>query len=212
MAVPLIMQNIIVFDFGGVLFDWNPDYLYRELIANDAERAFFLEQVCNPAWNIEQDRGRSFAEAIAIKSAEFPHYAEQIAAFYQRWPETLRGLLPEGMALYERLKAAGYPIFGLTNWSAETFPYAWEKYPFLHEIQNIVVSGHEKVIKPDPAIYHIMYQRICAHYPDTLAEQIIFIDDSALNAEGARQVGWHGIHHRSAEQTEQTLLAMGLSF
>ncbi|WP_373975914.1 HAD family phosphatase [Chitinibacter sp. SCUT-21] len=206
------MSAIIVFDFGGVLFDWNPDYLYQKLIPDAEERAWFLQHVCNGAWNIEQDRGRSVAEAIAVKSAEFPHYAELIDAFYTRWPETLRGLLPDGMALYEALKTAGYPIFGLTNWSAETFPYAWEHYPFLHEITDIVVSGHESIIKPDPAIYHLMYQRIRQHHPDAKPEDLIFIDDSAINAQGARNVGWQGIHHTSAQSTASLLREKGLQF
>ncbi|WP_348945097.1 HAD family phosphatase [Chitinibacter sp. FCG-7] len=206
------MQAIIVFDFGGVLFDWNPDYLYQSLIPDEAERARFLEHVCNPAWNIEQDRGRPIAEAIAIKATEYPHYAEQIAAFYQRWPETLRGLLPEGMALYQALKQAGYPIFGLTNWSDETFPYAWENYPFLHEITDIVVSGRIGLIKPDPAIYHTMYQRILQHYPEAKPEQLIFIDDAAHNAQGARNVGWQAIHHTSAGETAARLRELGLAF
>jgi 2-haloacid dehalogenase len=206
------MHAIIVFDFGGVLFDWNPDYLYQKLIPDAAERAWFLQHVCNGAWNIEQDRGRSIAEAVAIKTAEFPHYAELIAAFYARWPETLRGLLPEGMALYQALKNAGHPIFGLTNWSAETYPYAWEHYPFLHEITDIVVSGHESMIKPDPAIYQLMYQRILRHHPNTKVGDLIFIDDSLINAQGASQMGWQGIHHTSAANTARILREKGLQF
>lgn len=206
------MQAILVFDFGGVLFDWNPDYLYQKLIPDAQERAWFLQHVCNGAWNIEQDRGRSTADAIAIKTAEYPQYAEQIAAFYQRWPETLRGLLPEGMALYQALKKAGYPIFGLTNWSAETFPYAWDHYPFLHEITDIVVSGHESIIKPDPAIYQLMYQRILRHHPTAQISDLIFIDDSLLNAQAASQQGWQGIHHTSATNTERILREKGLQF
>jgi 2-haloacid dehalogenase len=205
-------QAIIVFDFGGVLFDWDPNYLYEKLIPDAQERAWFLQNVCNGAWNIEQDRGRSFAEAIAIQSAQFPDYAELIAAFYHRWPETLRGLLDEGMALYQALKAAGYPIFGLTNWSAETYPYAWEHYPFLHEITDIVVSGHESIIKPDPAIYQLMYQRILRHHPTAQVSDLIFIDDSLINAQGASSVGWQGIHHTSAANTARLLREKGLQF
>ncbi|WP_028448752.1 HAD-IA family hydrolase [Chitinibacter tainanensis] len=206
------MSAIVVFDFGGVLFDWNPSYLYESLLPDPAEREWFLREVCNPAWNIEQDRGRTIAEAVALKSAEYPAYAAQIAAFYARWPETLRGLLPEGMALFDALRAAGYPVFGLTNWSAETFPYAWEHYPFLHTLPDIVVSGREGLIKPDPAIYHLMYQRILRHHPAAKPADLYFIDDSAANAAGASAVGWHGIHHTSAANTAAILRAEGLIF
>ncbi|QLG87058.1 HAD family phosphatase [Chitinibacter bivalviorum] len=206
------MQAIIVFDFGGVLFDWNPDYLYQKLIPDPSERAWFLQHVCNGTWNIEQDRGRSLTDGTAAKIAEFPEYAELIEAFYARWTEMLPGLLPEGMALFEALESAGYPIFGLTNWSNETFPYAWEHYPFLQRITDIVVSGQEQIIKPDPAIYHLMYQRILQHHPAAKPEDLIFIDDSAINAQGACNVGWYGIHHTSAAATAQQLRDKGLKF
>ncbi|WP_148714360.1 HAD family hydrolase [Chitinolyticbacter meiyuanensis] len=202
----------VVFDFGGVLFDWNPEYLYRKLIPDETERRFFLSQVCNGAWNIQQDGGRSFADGEAALIAEYPQYAEHIRAWLVRWPETLAGLLPEGVALMEKLEAAGIPLYGLTNWSAETWPYAWNNYPLLQRFGEIVVSGHEKLVKPDPAIYALMQSRIARHLPDITPAELVFIDDSHINAEGARRVGWHGIHHVDARHTEAQLRELGLEF
>ncbi|AMC36905.1 HAD family hydrolase [Janthinobacterium sp. B9-8] len=202
----------VVFDFGGVLFDWNPDYLYRKLIVDEKEREFFLSHVCNGEWNIEQDRGRSIAKANQIKQAEFPEYAEWINAFYARWPETLRGTLAEGVALMEQLEAAEIPLYGLTNWSDETFPYAWENYPLLHRFKDIVVSGRLGLIKPDPAIYQAMFERIAQAIPDLHPNELVFIDDVAKNAYAATQLGWHGIHHTSAAHTAAQLHQLGLKF
>jgi 2-haloacid dehalogenase len=200
----------VVFDFGGVLFDWNPDYLYQKLISDQQERQFFLEHVCNGAWNIEQDRGRSWAEAIRIKQAEFPEYHDLIAAYFSRWDETLRGTLADGVALMEQLESANIPLYGLTNWSNETFPYAWENYPLLHRFKDIVVSGQLGIIKPDPAIYQAMFERIALD--DLQPDQLVFIDDVAKNAQAASQLGWHGIHHTHADETARQLRELGLKF
>jgi 2-haloacid dehalogenase len=200
----------VVFDFGGVLFDWNPDYLYRKLINNEEERKFFFSHVCNGEWNIEQDRGRTWADAIAIKQAEFPEYSDLIAAFYSRWNEMLRGTLPDGVALMERLESANIPLYGLTNWSDETFPYAWEHFPLLHRFKDIVVSGRLGLIKPDPAIYQAMFERI--HLTGLQPNELVFIDDVAKNAHAASQLGWHGIHHTNANETAKQLQQLGLKF
>ncbi|MBB5191777.1 2-haloacid dehalogenase [Silvimonas terrae] len=202
----------VVFDFGGVLFDWNPEYLYRELIPDATERQWFLQHVCNGEWNLQQDAGRTLADATAMLIAQYPDHAELIRAFYGRWPETLAGTLPEGIKLMEDLENAAIPLYGLTNWSAETFPYAWENYPFLHRFKDIVVSGRLKLIKPDAAIYHEMFRRIAQDLPDLAPAELVFIDDNAANAAAAGALGWHGIHHVSAAQTESALRELGLSF
>ena len=115
------MIKAVIFDFGGVLIDWDPHHLYRKLISDEAQRQWFLTEVCSPAWNVEQDRGRGWDEAINLKVAEFPEHAPLIRAYRERWPEMCGGTIATGISLHGKLKAAGLPLYGLTNWSADTF-------------------------------------------------------------------------------------------
>jgi 2-haloacid dehalogenase len=200
----------VVFDFGGVLIDWSPEYLYRQLIPDETERRWFLTHVCSMDWVIRQDGGQPIVEATDELVAKFPDHAPLIRAFYERWHEMVAGVLEEGVAIMEKLEAADVPLFGLTNWSAETFPYAWEHYPALRRFRDIVVSGRVKLVKPDPAIFEEMRQRIAAQLPGILAGELVFIDDNLKNAEAATALGWHGVHHTSAAQTEARLRELGL--
>lgn len=202
----------VVFDFGGVLFDWSPLHLYRKLIADDHERQWFLDNICTQAWNTEQDAGRPLAEATRTLVDQYPHHETLIRAYYDRWHEMLRGPLPEGVAILNALHAVNMPLFGLTNWSAETFPYARANYPFLQCLRDIVVSGELKLIKPDPAIYHASLDQVRAHLPDIQAGEVMFIDDVASNVEAAIALGWQGIHHVSAERTAAQLRGLGVGF
>ncbi|HEX3380131.1 MAG TPA: HAD family phosphatase [Paraburkholderia sp.] len=200
----------VVFDFGGVLIDWSPEYLYRELIPDEAERRWFLTHVCSMDWVIRQDGGQSIVEATDELIARFPDHEPLIRAFYERWHEMVAGVLDDGVALMEKLEAAHVPLFGLTNWSAETFPYAWEHYPVLRRFRDIVVSGRVKLVKPDPAIFAEMHRRIESQMPGVEPAELVFIDDNAKNAEAATALGWHGVHHTSAAQTEAKLRELGL--
>jgi 2-haloacid dehalogenase len=200
----------VVFDFGGVLIDWNPQYLYRQLIPDETERRWFLTHVCSMDWVIRQDGGQPIAEGTNELIAKFPDHAPLIRAFYERWHEMVPGVLEEGVALMEKLEGANVPLFGLTNWSAETFPYAWEHYPVLRRFRDIVVSGRVKLVKPDPAIFEEMRQRIVAQLPGIQAGELVFIDDNLKNAEAATALGWHGVHHTAAAQTEAKLRELGL--
>jgi 2-haloacid dehalogenase len=200
----------VVFDFGGVLIDWSPQYLYRELIPDENERHWFLTHVCSMDWVIRQDGGQPIAEATDELIARFPDHAPLIRAFYERWHEMVAGVLEEGVALMEKLEAKEVPLFGLTNWSAETFPYAWEHYPVLRRFRDIVVSGRVKLVKPDPAIFAEMRTRIEAQLPGLQPDELVFIDDNQKNADAATALGWHGVHHTSAAQTEARLRALGL--
>jgi len=208
----LMTIRAVVFDFGGVLFDWNPHHLYRKLIADDHERQWFLDTICTQAWNTEQDAGRSLADATRSLIDEYPHHHALIQAYYDRWHEMLLGPLPEGVAILTALHQANMPLFGLTNWSAETFPYARAHYPFLQIFRDIVVSGEVKLIKPDAAIYHASLDQVRAHLPDIQAREVVFIDDVAGNIEAAVTLGWQGIHHVSAERTAAQLRALGVGF
>ena len=202
----------VVFDFGGVLFDWSPQHLYRKLIADDVERQWFLDTICTQDWNTEQDAGRSLAEATRTLIAQYPEHKALIQAYYERWPEMLRGELPEGVAILKALDQVEMPLFGLTNWSAETFPYARANDPFLQCFRDIVVSGELKLIKPDAAIYHASLGQVRAHLPDIQPGEVVFIDDVAGNIDAAVALGWQGIHHVSAERTAAQLRGLGVGF
>ena len=197
----------VAFDFGGVVFDWNADYLYRELIPDAEERRWFLTHVCSPAWNLQQDGGRPIAEAEAELIAHYPDHADLIRAFYGQWPKTLRGVLQDGVDLVEQLHAAEVPLYGLTNWSAETFPHVETRYEFLKRFRHILVSGRVKMLKPEPRIY--------AHLLEHVGEapaSVVFIDDAAHNVEGARAFGLQAIHHKSGAETAAALRALGVQF
>ncbi|MBB5446220.1 MULTISPECIES: HAD family hydrolase [unclassified Paraburkholderia] len=200
----------VVFDFGGVLIDWSPEYLYRELIPDEVERRWFLTHVCSMDWVIRQDGGQPIVEATDELIARFPDHEPLIRAFYARWHQMVAGVLDDGIALMEKLEAAEVPLFGLTNWSAETFPYAWEHYPVLRRFRDIVVSGRVKLVKPDPAIFSEMRRRIELQMPGVEPAELVFIDDNAKNAEAATALGWHGVHHTGTAQTEAKLRELGL--
>jgi 2-haloacid dehalogenase len=204
--------KVVVFDFGGVLIDWNPDYLYRKLIPDARERRRFLTEVCTMDWVVRQDGGQSIAVGTDELVARFPHEAERIRAFYGRWEEMIGGVFADGVALVDKLERADVPLFGLTNWSDETFPYAWENFDVLRRFRDIVVSGRVKLVKPDPRIYAETFSRIERHVPGIAPAEIVFIDDNPMNAHAAVLAGWHGIHHTSAAATEARLRALGLRF
>lgn len=178
----------IVFDFGGVLIDWNPEYLYKKVFSNDEDMAFFLQNICTPKWNILQDAGRPLSVATIEKQQEFPQYAAEIAMFYDRWEEMLGGLFDENVKLIEPLKKR-YKVYGLTNWSAETLPIAMNRYDFFDKLDGIVVSGDEKLIKPNPRIYQILLHRY-----HLLPHETLFIDDNAENVHAAQKLGFKTIH------------------
>ena len=178
----------IVFDFGGVLIDWNPRYLYRTYFNDDREMEYFLSNVCTGKWNAEHDRGRTFDEGVRLLEERFPQYSEAIRLYRDGWESMLNGEFPGTVALLIKLKKLGYGIYGLTNWSAETFPIARSKYPVLHRFDGIVVSGQEKLIKPDPKIFGILLERYGLN-----AGECIFIDDSPANIETAARLGFNTV-------------------
>jgi 2-haloacid dehalogenase len=200
----------VVFDFGGVLIDWNREYLYKQLIPDEAERRWFLDNVCKMDWVVQQDGGQSVEEGTAELVAQYPEHEPLIRAFYARWHEMVAGVLEEGVALVDRLDAAGVPLFGLTNWSAETFPYAWERFDVLRRFKEIVVSGRVGLVKPDPQIFTLMRAEIEKHLPGIQPHELVFIDDNAANAQAATDLGWHGVHHTGAQETEAKLRALGV--
>ncbi|MBC8642677.1 HAD family phosphatase [Caballeronia sp. EK] len=200
----------VVFDFGGVLIDWNREYLYRHLIPDDTERRWFLDNVCKMEWVVQQDGGQTIEEGTAELIALYPEHEALIRAFYARWPEMVSGVMEEGVALVDRLEAAGVPLFGLTNWSAETFPYAWERFDVLRKFREIVVSGRVGLVKPDPQIFDLMRVEIEKQLPGIRPDELVFIDDNLKNAQAATALGWHGVHYTGALDTETKLRALNL--
>ena len=178
----------IVFDFGGVLIDWSPLYLYRNVFDRETELNFFLENVCRYDWNLLQDGGRPLAEATLLLQQKFPEYINEIAMYYDRWEEMLGGTIDENTKLIKPLKEK-YSLYGLTNWSAETLPLAMKRYDFFQDLKGIVVSGEEKIVKPDKRLYHILLNRY-----NLRAEESLFIDDNAANIETARDLGFQTVH------------------
>ncbi|MEX1204119.1 MAG: HAD family phosphatase [Dongiaceae bacterium] len=196
----------VVFDLGGVLIDWNPRHLYRKLFDGDAaamER--FLDTVCTPAWNEEQDAGRPFADAVALLVARHPEQGEMIAAYDRRWDEMLAGPIDGTVAILAELKARGTPLAALTNWSAEKFPVARRRFDFLAWFDAIVVSGEIGMRKPDPRIYrHLLESR------GLDASGTLFIDDSAANVTAARALGMPALQFSAPPALRADLEALGL--
>ncbi len=199
-------QPAIVFDFGGVLIDWNPRYLYNRLFDGDAiAMENFLDEVGFTAWNLQQDKGRSFAEAVAALRAQFPHYSDLIKAYDERWEESIKGPIWPTVDILRSLKDAGYLLYGLSNWSAEKFYLVRPKYEFFSWFDAIMVSGEVKLIKPDPRIFDLFLAKI-----NRTASECVYIDDSLANVDAADRLGFTVIHFQSPEQLASDLRALGL--
>lgn len=181
----------VVFDLGGVLVDWNPRYLYRKLISSADEIEYFLTHVCNREWNEEQDHGRPFAEAVRLLEAKFPEKSALIRAYHERWEEMLRGEIAGTVALLEELHAQGMHLLALSNWSHETFPIAERRFPFLRLFHGKVVSGYEKLKKPDPRIFQLLVRRFQIE-----PRRSLFIDDVEENIRAAERLGFEVAHFR----------------
>jgi 2-haloacid dehalogenase len=198
------MNNIetIIFDLGGVLIDWNPKYVYRKVFNGDEEKVdWFLGNVCTTEWNVEHDAGRPLKEGTELLVNQFPEYEEWIRIYYDRWPDMLGGPIKETVALFEQLKQfESLKLYALTNWSAETFPVALQRFDFLHQFEGIVVSGAEKTRKPFQEIYEITLNRYQIN-----PKKAVFIDDNINNVEAAIKSGMKGIHFKNAEQLQLAL-------
>jgi 2-haloacid dehalogenase len=189
----------IVFDIGGVLVDSNPRYLYKDYFDNNREMEYFLKNICSPEWNLEQDKGRSLTEGTHILLNKFPEYHSLIQIFYEKYEKMLKSDIPETVSILYKLKAK-YKIYGLTNWSAETFEIAYAKFPFFKEFDGIVISGQEKILKPDKKIYYRLLERYNLN-----AENTIYIDDNIDNIRTAEEIGMYSIHFENARKLENEL-------
>jgi 2-haloacid dehalogenase len=198
------MINTIIFDLGAVLIDWNPHYMYRTLFTEEKEMKDFLANICTSDWNEEQDAGRSLQEGTDILVAQYPGHEANIRAFYSRWDEMLGEAFHDTVEIFKQLKESNrYKIYALTNWSAETFPVALQRFDFLGWFDGIVVSGTEKMRKPAPEFYQILLDRY-----EVNPQEALFIDDNYRNVLAAEKIGIKSVHFTSAEQLTIELTAL----
>lgn len=196
----------VVFDLGGVLIDWDPRHLYRKLFgADEAAMERFLADVCTPEWNAGLDAGRPLAEGVAELVEAHPDQAELISAYQMGWPEMLGEAYEGTVAILRELRRAGFRTYGLSNWSTETFPVTRSRYPFLDEMDGILISGEVGVAKPDPAIFRHFLARF-----GLTAQETVFIDDWDLNVATATSLGMTAMQFRGAAQLRRDLRRLGL--
>lgn len=190
----------IVFDFGGVLVEWNQRYFYRDYFKDDERMEYFLTHVYTEEYVRRTDMGETYAQVIPDMIAAHPEFREAIEIFPLRWGIMLHKEKPESVALLHELKSKGYHLYGLTNWSPENIHVAFERFPFLSELEGTVVSGFEHTVKPDPELYQILLRRYSLK-----AEECVFIDDRAANVETARRLGMGGVVFDDISHVRQQL-------
>ena len=198
--------NTVVFDLGGVLIDWNPRHLYRKIFGDDENgMETFLAEVCHSEWNLQQDRGRPWQDAIAEAITRFPDQEANIRAYRERWDEMLKGPNEGTVNILEELKSTGLRLLALTNWSAETFPIAEKRFAFLEWFDGILISGQEKLAKPDPAVFHLLIQRYCL-----APSRTVFVDDQPYNTEAAAKEGFKAIRFTTPVNLRRELQTLGI--
>jgi FMN phosphatase YigB (HAD superfamily) len=201
MSEPLVP----VFDLGGVFVDWNPMYLFRKLFDSEEEAQWFYDNIATAAWNLEFDAGDIYAEGVARLITRFPRYWREIQAYDQRWKETFDGFIQGTIDIHDELVAAEIPTFAITNFSWEKWMTCLGEWPFLEKFDGIVVSGLERLVKPDPRIFRVF----CERY-GLAPESCVFIDDSEANIVAARRFGMAGIHFSNPAQLRAELISYGL--
>lgn len=194
------MIKNIIFDFGGVLVDWNPHHLYDSYFGDVDSAEWFLKNICTMDWNVQMDAGKPFQQGIEEKITEYPKWEREIRLYWERWIDMMGETIPNMYDWILQLKQEGYAIYGLTNWSIETFPLVKDKYAIFKLMDGIVMSGEEKVTKPDPKIYNILLDRY-----QLLPDECVFFDDNINNVIAARHIGIHAIQFQSMEQAKESL-------
>jgi 2-haloacid dehalogenase len=195
----------VVFDLGNVLVQWDPRFLYRQLLSSEAAVEEFLAEVCTPEWNEAQDRGRPFAEGITEAIERHPVHEPLIRAFFDRWDEMCPGLVAGTVEVLAELHAAAVPLYALSNWSLETFARVRHRFDFLDWFEGMVISAAEGIVKPEPAIYELLLDRF-----GLTAERTVFIDDAARNIDAARGCGLVPVLFTDADTLRQDLRRLGL--
>ena len=196
--------NTIIFDFGGVLIDWNPRYMYRDEFEESSEMEHFLTHICSEDWNLQQDKGRSLSEGTKLLQDKFPKHRKKIQLYYDQWEKMIKGYIPQNVKVLRKLKEK-YKLYGLTNWSAETFPIVFKRFSFFKLFDGIVISGEEKLIKPDKKIFELIVERYRLE-----AKNSLFIDDNMNNIQAAKEIGFATIHVLEKTDLKTELYALGL--
>ena len=194
------MIKNIIFDFGAVLVDWNPHHLYDSYFGDATKAEWFLTEICPYEWNAQCDAGRPIKDITAERVALFPEWEKEIRMYFDHWVDMMGDPIPGMEELVRDYKQRGYGVWGLTNWSAETLPLVRDDYPVFKLLDGYVVSGQEKVVKPDARLYRILLERF-----GLKAEECVFIDDNPANTAGAEAVGIHGIVFHDASQLRKDL-------
>jgi 2-haloacid dehalogenase len=198
--------DTIIFDLGGVLIDWNPDYVYRTIFNDETKMREFYEEICTSEWNEEQDAGRGLKEATEELVARYPHEEKNIRAYYDRWEEMLKGEIEGTVKVLEKIKdREDLKLYALTNWSHETFPVALKRFEFLQWFRGRLVSGEEKMRKPFVEIYELLLKRYKIN-PETA----VYIDDNERNLKPAKELGLYTIHFKSPHQLEDEFIKLGI--
>ena len=201
MSEPLIP----VFDLGGVFVDWNPMYLFRKLFETEEEAQWFGDTICTKDWNLEFDAGDIYSEGVARLITRDPRYWREIQAYDTRWKETIGGIHQGTVDIHNELIEAEIPTFAITNFSWEKWVSVLDEWSFLQKFDGVVVSGLEKLVKPDPRIYRVF----CDRY-GLAPESCVFIDDNKANVISARAVGMEAIHFSTPEALRAELVSYGL--
>ena len=196
----------MIWDLGGVLIDWNPAYVFDRLFEDDEKKQYFFRHICTSDWNENQDAGRSISEATDELVAKYPEWKSYIEAYYGRWTEMLGGPIEGTVDILKEVKELQhYRLYALTNWSAELFPIALDRYEFLHWFDGRVVSGEEKNRKPYPAFYRVLLDRY-----QLKPEEALFVDDNLRNISAAEEIGIPSIHFHSPGQLRESLVRSGI--
>ena len=186
----------VVFDFGGVLLDWNPRYFYKSILKDKQKMEYFLQNIATSTWNAQMDKGRSFEECMKELAEQYPEYKEPIMLYRKGWETMLKGPIESGMRVLDAvMNAQKFKVYGLTNWSAETFPSTFNKYKFLQKFEGIVVSGEEQMIKPEKGIYLTLIERY-----NLVPEETFFMDDNIQNVETALSRGINAVQFTGTDK------------
>lgn len=201
-----LQPRIVLFDIGNVIVDWQPIRLYRNLFDNDADAQFFCDNICTLDWHMAHDRGQSMAHNAAPLIAEYPEHADRIRAWKSRWLDMFEGYVPGVPQLLAKLEEKRVPLFGLSNIPAEVSDQTFDAFPMIKILRDIIVSGVEKMAKPDPEIFQLTLRRMGSPDP----AEVLFIDDNAVNITAADALGFQTHQFRDAGRLEKALVSAAL--